>query len=396
MDVNEHINKINQNALEIFHHLHRFPELSEEEKETADYICSVLSNHQIPFRRDIAGHGITAVVSGSETKCIGIRADIDALPVAEDSGLPYASERPGVMHACGHDMHTAILLGTGIVLKEMADAGELPGSVKLIFQPAEETIGGAHAMIDAGVLENPKVSAMLGLHVDPTCETGVITVKSGPMNAAVHDFFLQIQGRQTHGATPEDGVDPIVIAADIIMNLQNIASRLTSPLDSVVVTVGQVHSGTACNIIPDTVFIGGSVRALSSEMLEFVKKKTEDIAKSTASLYGASVEISWRGTAFPPLINSDRVSKLVEDAAADCPHIKTVRRLDKPSMGADDFAFFTEALPGAYFTLGCSEKNAQRYPLHSDKFVADENAVIVGIEAEVRSVLMLLSESFAL
>ena len=391
MNLNSSTEKANRRAVEIYRRLHQFPELSEEEKETADFICRTLDERKIPYRRDIAGHGISAVI-GDGGKCIGLRADIDALPVTENSGLPFASRRPGVMHACGHDVHTAILLGAGMVFKDLDDAGELPGSVKLIFQPAEETVGGAHAMIQAGVLRSPDVSAMLGLHVDPFCETGTITVKSGAMNAAVHDFLLNLQGRQTHGATPEDGIDPIVIAADMIVNFQNIVSRLTSPVDSAVVTVGQFHAGTACNIIPDSAFLGGSVRALSGEALGFVKEKVEEIAKNTAAMYGASAEISWRGTAFPPLINDRKVTAIVESAAGNCPHIDTMRHMQKPSMGADDFAFFTEALPGAYFTLGCSKKGADRYPLHSDKFAADENAIIGGIEAEVRAALKLLTE----
>lgn len=391
MDINNRIEQANKKAKEFLHHLHRHPELSEQEKATADYICEILTRYDIPFRRNIAGHGITAVICGNGDRCVGIRADIDALPVTENSGLSYSSECPGVMHACGHDLHTAILLASGIVLKELADAGELPGKVKLIFQPSEETIGGAHAMITEGVLEDPAVSSMIGLHVNPSCETGTATVKSGPMNAAVHDFFLDIQGRQTHGATPENGVDPIVIAADIIMNLQNIVSRLTSPVDSAVVTVGQIHSGTACNIIPDTASLGGSVRALSNEMLEFVKKKVEEIATASAAVYGASVSITWRGTAFPPLLNDKEVTDILEDTAGSCPHIDQLRHMEKPSMGADDFAFFTEALPGSYFTLGCSKKGAERYPLHSDKFAADEEALIGGIEMEVNAVLALLA-----
>lgn len=413
MDLTKSIEKANEKAIEIFQHLHAHPELSEKEENTSDFICEFLKELKIPCSRGRTDCSVIGVITGAgadsenssnpdgnadgipgditcSATCIGIRADIDALPVCENTGLSYQSQNHGVMHACGHDMHTAILLGSAMVLKEMADAGELAGTVKLLFQPAEESIGGADAMIRAGAMENPKVDKTIGLHVNPAEETGTVTFCSGPMNAAVDDFSCRIQGQQTHGAKPEEGVDSIVAAADIIMRLQTVVSRMTAPTDPVVITIGQIHAGTAPNIIPDGVTLGGTLRALNTETLDFLRCKTEETAKSAAAFYGAEAEFSWMDTPFPPLINDAGVTAALEEAAGSCPHIHTVKHLTEPDMGADDYAFFTQAAPGSYFTLGCTKKGETGYPLHNERFAADPAAILPGIEIQVHSVLKLL------
>lgn len=388
MDLTNIIENTCAEVVEIYRHLHMHPELSEQEKETADYICQTLDAHNIPYRRNIAGHGISALVKGSGSGCIGIRADIDALAISETTEVPYASVNPGVMHACGHDMHAAILLGTGIVLSEIAD--QLPGSVKLIFQPAEETTGGAHQMIEAGVLQQPDVSAMIGLHVDPAFETGSIIMRKGAMNAAVNDFTMQIKGQQCHGAQPERGIDPIVVAADMIMTLQTVATRFTAATNPVVVSIGSIHGGSGCNIIPGEVTMQGTLRAVSKETLTAIQKRVEQIAAGTAATYGASVEFSWMETPFPPLINDDKVIDIVEQAAKDVQFV--VHPMPETSMGADDFAFFTEAVPGAYFNLGCAPKGTKLSPLHNGNFIGDEKALSAGMKIELQTVLALLDK----
>lgn len=393
MDLTNIIEKTYSKAVEIYRHLHMHPELSEEEVKTADYICQTLESHHIPYKRGIAGQGITALVAGKGPGCIGTRADMDALPVTEDSGLPYTSANSGVMHACGHDMHMAILLGTGIVLKEIED--QLPGSVKLIFQPAEETIGGAYQMIKEGVLTEPAVSAVIGLHVDPTCETGSILLRSGPMNAAVNDFTMVIKGKQCHGAQPERGIDPIVIAADIIMNLQTVASRFTPATNPVVVSIGRIQGGTACNIIPGEVMLQGTLRAIENETFRSIQERVQQLAAGIAAAYGASVTFSWMETPFPPLINDDSIVKIIEETADSCLGSGKVHHMAEPSMGADDFAFFTEAASGAYFNLGCTPAGKTAYPVHNEHFVADEEAILSGIKIEVHTALALLSKTSA-
>lgn len=392
MDLKNMIEKANEKAVEVFRHLHMNPELSEQEKNTEDFICRFLEDLNIPYRRGVAGHGIIGLVSGKGDTCIGIRADIDALPVTENTNLPYQSQSCGVMHACGHDMHISILLGTAVVLKELADNGSLCGSVKLFFQPAEESIGGAHRMILEGALQDPAVSSVIGLHVDPSCEVGSLSFRSGPMNAAVDDFSATIRGKQCHGAHPENGIDPIVTAANIIMNLQTIASRSHAATEPVVVSIGQINGGTGCNIIPDEVKITGTLRALKDETLEFIKQKTMNIAKSTASMYGASVDFSWMNTPFPPLINNAEICGILNETVKSCDYVHTVHHMPEPSMGADDFAFFTNAVPGAYFNIGCTKPGKEWYPLHSDKFVAEPETILGGIEIEVRCALALLEK----
>lgn len=392
MDIAKIIETVYEEAVQIRRHIHMHPEKSEEEKCTADYICSVLDKYEIPCKRNIAGHGITALISGSGTSCVGIRADMDALPIQEKTGLSFASQTPGLMHACGHDMHIAILLGTGIVLKQLES--QLLGKVKLIFQPAEETIGGAKRMIEEGALTDPPLSCILGLHMDPDNESGSIALRSGAMNAAVNDYEIRIQGKQCHGAHPDAGIDPIVVTADIITALQTIASRFTSPTVPVIVTIGQIHGGTQNNIIPDQVTLSGTLRTLDKTVTEATVKKLEQLVLGIASGHGASAEVTWDDTAFPPLINDDEVIKTITTAME--PHIgqKNIHHMKEPSLGGDDFAFFSSKVPGAYFNLGCTKKGDICPPLHNPLFSPDERSIYTGICAEVYTALALLGNKF--
>lgn len=399
MDLKKLIDKAYFRGTEWYHYLHINPELSEQEANTANFICSVLDELEIEYIRNIAGHGVLAIIRGEASPrsqegavnpapCVGIRADIDALPVEEHSGLPFCSKNRGVMHACGHDLHTAILLGASMVLQQIRD--QFYGSIKLIFQPAEETIGGAERMLKEGIFENPKVTSVIGIHMDPTCETGIVSLREGPMNAAVDDISITVIGKQCHGAHPEQGVDPIVIAADTIMALQTIVSRATAPTTPAVVTIGQIQGGTSCNTIPEKVFLNGTLRSLTSEGLMELKSRAAKMAELTAAKYGGSVEISGMDTPFPPLCNSPEVCSVIEAAAEDCENIFGVCHMPEPSMGADDFAFFSESAKGTYFNLGCTKKGETGYPLHSDRFAADEAVILSGIELEVKSALALL------
>lgn len=399
MDLKKLIEKAYFRGTEWYHYLHINPELSEQETNTADFICSVLDDLKIDYRRDIAGHGVLAIIrgqmspdalgkTGRDVPCVAIRADIDALPVEEHSGLPFCSKNPGVMHACGHDLHTAILLGAAMVLQQIRE--QFCGNVKLIFQPAEEGIGGAERMLKEGIFENPKVTSVIGLHMDPTCETGILSLREGPMNAAVDDLSITVIGKQCHGAHPEQGIDPIVIAADIVMALQTIVSRSTAPTTPAVVTIGQIQGGTSSNTIPEKVLLNGTLRSLSKEGLVELKNRASKMAQLTAAKYGGSVEISGMDTPFPPLCNNAEVCAVLEQSARDCENIHGIYHMPEPSMGADDFAFFSEEAKGAYFNLGCTKKGETGYPLHSDRFAADESVILSGIELEVKAALALL------
>ena len=246
-------------------------------------------------------------------------------------------------------------------------------------------------MIEAGVLQQPAVSAMIGLHVDPAFETGSIVLRRGVMNAAVNDFTMEIKGKQCHGAQPERGIDPIVVAADMIMTLQTIATRFTAATNPVVVSIGSIQGGTGCNIIPGEVIMQGTLRAVSNETLDSIKNRVEQIAAGTTATYGASAQFEWMETPFPPLINDDGVIDIVEKAADDIGF--AVHHMPETSMGADDFAFFTEAVPGAYFNLGCAPKGATLSPLHNGNFIGDEKALCAGMEIELQTVLALMEKN---
>ncbi len=381
-------------AVKIRRHLHSHPELSQNEKNTSEYVCSILDEHGIPYTAGVAGYGVVAQigdVSGGR-KCVAIRADMDALPVCEATGLEYASENPGVMHACGHDVHTAILLSTGILLKKLDDEGKLNGAVKLFFQPAEETIGGAAPMIEAGFLKNPDVSAVTALHVDPEYPAGTIVLKYGPMNAATGSFSLTIRGKSCHGAHPDGGIDSIVVSAQVITALQSISSRFMAPTTPVVVTIGAINGGTAGNIIAGEVVMRGTIRALDMDTMANAKNLFTQIAENTAAAYGASAEVDWADDSYPALINDDDVTKAVEDTVDEYLGHEMVRFMPEPSLGADDFAFFTESVKGTYFNLGVTKDGDPVYSLHNEHFAPAEEAMLNGIIIQAASAIKLLED----
>ena len=381
-------------AVKIRRHLHSHPELPQNEKNTSEYVCSILDEHGIPYTAGVAGYGVVAQigdVSGGR-KCVAIRADMDALPVCEATGLEYASENPGVMHACGHDVHTAILLSTGILLKKLDDEGKLNGAVKLFFQPAEETIGGAAPMIEAGFLKNPDVSAVTALHVDPEYPAGTIVLKYGPMNAATGSFSLTIRGKSCHGAHPDGGIDSIVVSAQVITALQSISSRFMAPTTPVVVTIGAINGGTAGNIIAGEVVMRGTIRALDMDTMANAKNLFTQIAENTAAAYGASAEVDWADDSYPALINDDDVTKAVEDTVDEYLGHEMVRFMPEPSLGADDFAFFTESVKGTYFNLGVTKDGDPVYSLHNEHFAPAEEAMLNGIIIQAASAIKLLED----
>ena len=371
-------------------HLHMYPELSEQESETCDYIASILRRYDIPFRRMHTAEGIIAQLGKGGNKCVGLRADIDALPVTEETGLSYASKKAGIMHACGHDVHTAILLGVAILLKEQEES--LPGTIKFFFQPAEETVGGAKAMIEEGCLENPRVTEVIALHVDPAADTGNVSVKYGPMNAASNEFTIEVEGRSCHGAHPEQGVDAIVIAAQLVTALQTVSSRSFAPTTPVIVTVGQIHGGTKNNIICGKVTLQGTVRALDSGVMDRIVQLVEEISVGTARSMGGNAAVLWDENPYPPLINDHRVSLVLEQTARRILGDDHVHLREAASLGADDFAFFTQAVPGVYFDLGVNTPGHPVYPLHSEKMSPDEDAISYGIQIMISAALTLLEQ----
>ncbi|MBE5039623.1 M20 metallopeptidase family protein [Ructibacterium gallinarum] len=363
--------------------IHQTPELSFQEFHTMQYICSRLDTLRIPYKKEIAGSGVVAQINGNRPangnrpgKCLLLRADMDALPLQEENTSVYRSQKNGIMHACGHDAHTAILLGVCEILNDHRD--HFSGIVKLVFQPGEETTGGAAPMIQAGVLEHPAVDACIALHVDPDLDAGTIRIKPGALYASPDDFRITIKGRGGHGAQPHLAVDPIITAAQIVTQLQTIISRNTDPFEQAVITVGSLHAGDTSNVIPETAEIFGTARALSNQMRHFLKKRIYEITKGVCEAYGANFCYDFIFL-YPPLINDAQLaSKLLESGC----HVLGKKHCvwgGLPTMAGEDFAYFAEKCPSVLFKLGCrnTEKGITE-PIHSPRFDIDETCLQYG------------------
>ncbi|MDY6038714.1 MAG: M20 family metallopeptidase [Eubacterium sp.] len=390
MDIKKEIEQIYPEIVKIRRHLHENPELSEHEEKTAAYVCDILDKHNIKYQSGIAGFGIVAQIGGG-SKAVGIRADMDALPVLEATDLDFASKTDGVMHACGHDIHTAILLGSAMLLKKMENKiNRVDGAVKLFFQPAEETVGGAEKMIAAGCLENPKVDRVISLHIDPVYPSGSVIFKYGAMNAATQGFNIIVNGKSCHGAHPEGGIDAIVVASEIVTSLQTISSRFNAPTTPVIVTVGAFHAGDAGNVIAGTAKLTGTVRALAPDVMDASKEQLERIARGIASAYGGTAEVIWHNDGYPALINDDETTALVESCAKELYGDENIIIMPEPSLGADDFAYFTEAAKGCYFNIGVTKQGETIHPLHNEHLSPDEESMKTGIAVEIASVIKML------
>lgn len=390
--INSLVNKYWEKVEEHWHWLHAHPELSGQEEKSAEYIAKTLREMGLEPTERVGGYGVTAVIEGAKPgKCVGLRADFDALPVTELTGSPYASQNPGVCHACGHDSHAAMLLGAAYVLNEMKD--EICGSVKLIFQPAEEVVAlsGAKAMIADGVLENPKVDAIIGQHVNPMHATGSICLKSGAMTAASDGFTVTVHGKGAHASTPHKSVDAIVIGAQIITALQNIVSRNVAPLDSAVVGIGVVSAGTAANVVADSFTMQGTCRNLNPEVRKEMPVKMEGIIKGISEGMGGSYTFDYNW-GYSPSINDEGMCSVVRDAAAEILGKEQVLPVENPSLGGEDFSFYCERVPGVFYRLGCQKEGSQFWALHNGHFYPDDEALKVGVKVMTASALRFLSK----
>ncbi len=365
--------------VETRHYLHSRPELSDHEERTSAFVAERLRRLGLEPSVNVGGHGVTAQIqagaSSEPPPVLALRADMDALPIQEEGDLPYRSQTPGVMHACGHDGHTAILLGVAEILTALCD--RLPCTVRLIFQPAEETVGGARRMCEAGSMDG--VSAIVSLHGWVHLPLGHIGVKAGPAMAAADTFDITVQGRGAHAAYPHLAVDPIVIASRIVLTLQSAVSRETDPLEPAVVTVARFDAGTAYNIIPAEARIAGTVRTLDSGIRTAMQSAITRIAEGECAAAGATCRVTYtRGT--PPVVNDAGIVQLVCAAAQATVGADAVSDLLKPSMGAEDFAYYLERAPGAMFRLGLGNGA----PGHTSRFDFDDRALTVGVETFCR------------
>ncbi len=391
MKINKRINEIFPEIVEIRRDFHMYPEISEKEYRTRDKICEYLEKWDIEHVKGVAETGVVAIIRGKKAgKTLGARADIDALPVSEKNELDFKSVNKGVMHACGHDVHTAIHLGLAKILKEMEE--DLKGNVKIFFQPAEETIGGAKRMIKEGHLENPALDYILSLHVAPNVEAGKIQIKYGKTNASTDEFFIRVKGKSGHAAYPETSVDAIVITGHIITALQSLVSRNISPLNSAVLSLGQIKGGRKNNIIAGEVDLSGTLRTLDKETSDFAKKRIRQIVESIAEAYGGKGRVDFQ-EGYPALINNNEVVDVLNKVGKEVLGKKQVLLKEFPSMGADDFSFFLEKVKGAYYYIGSGNKEkGWTAPLHSGKFMVDEESIKVGLKVQIKTILELLKE----
>lgn len=350
-----------------FHHFHENPELSYQEYETTKRIKQELTEGGIiilPFELET---GCVAEI-GSGERCVAIRADIDALPIQEETALPYKSKTPGVMHACGHDFHTAVMLGAAYTLK--AHESELKGRVRVVFQPAEEAPGGAKKIIECGALEG--VEAIYGVHTIYDYAPGTLCLREGATHAAVDRFAITFKGRGTHAAHPEQGVDTLLVTSQFVVAAQSIVSRNSNPFDSNLLSITHLDAGTTWNVVPESVFVEGTIRTMTPATRELVKKRMVEVAQGIAATFGATCEVKWI-MGLPPMQNDLSLTEFAAELAR-----KDGFKVERPerSLGGEDFALYEELIPGAFIQVGTGDSA----PQHNPKFIADERALMPAAE----------------
>lgn len=383
------IQKYLDNVITYRRHIHENPELGEHEVNTSAYVEQILHEIGIPTTKGYGGYGVVGLIQGrkGESPCVALRADMDALPIQEETGLPFASKNPGVMHACGHDVHTAILLGCAHVLYEMRD--QFDGVIKLIFQAAEETpFRGAIPSIADGILENPKVDAAFALHVWPEYSTGYMSVRDGAMMAASARFNLKVIGKSGHAAQPHLAVDSIAIAAQLVTAIQQIVSRRIDPNEPCVITFGKISGGTIYNQIAADVTLEGTCRTFSLDVMRQVEEEIHRVAHGITEAFGATYELNYSLNSHPT-INDHEMFLLVQSVLQPMLQEKLV--LQKyPNTGSEDFGSYGEHIPTCYMGLGCTKEGAKYAPLHNHGLIVDENAIPVGMEAMCKIALQYL------
>ena len=360
-------------------HLHQHPELSKHEFETADLICRFLDTEGIEYTSGVGGNGIVALIMGRNPtkKVIGLRADMDALPINEDNDVDYKSVNKGVMHACGHDVHMTCLLGAARLLNNLK--GEFEGTIKLIFQPSEEEYpGGALTMIRDGVLENPSPVMMFGQHVLPGMLAGQVGMKAGKYMASTDEIYFTVKGKGGHGATPELNIDPIVIAAHVIIALQQVVSRIAKPIMPTVFSIGRVIADGRTNIIPNEVKMDGILRTFDENWRQEAHIKITHIAQTVAQAFGGECEV-FIDHGYPFLVNNEDVTTLTRRLAEEYLGSENVIELDE-RMTSEDFAYFTQQVPSCFYRLGVTDiKGKFSSNLHSSTFNVDEKSIETGI-----------------
>jgi IAA-amino acid hydrolase len=370
--------------------LHRHPELMYEEVRTSACVARELTALGIPFRANVATTGIVAEIGPAGGPCIGLRADMDALPIHEETDLEFRSTIPNRMHACGHDCHTSMLLGAARLLKEQERL--LPGRVKLLFQPAEEGGAGGLRMCEEGALSNPAVERMFGLHVWPHLPTGNIGSRAGTLLAAVTIFDITVTGVGGHAAMPHLTVDPIVAMSAIVSQLQMIVSRELDPLGAGVISITKVHAGDAHNVIPPAVQFGGTMRSLTSKGLQALKQRVSTMVRDLAAAHRCTADLTFVGDDYPATVNDAETWRAVASLGRDLLGGEAVHELP-PVMGGEDFAFYSERVPSCFVLLGVGNQDiGATYGVHHPKFMVDEDALPIGSALHVAFAVNALAE----
>ncbi len=354
--------------------IHAHPELGFEETRTAGFVADKLEEFGLQVHRGIGGTGVVGVLrEGNETRSVGLRADMDALPILEENDFAHRSTTEGTMHACGHDGHTTMLLGAA---KYLAQSRRFRGQVNFIFQPAEEGIGGARAMIKDGLFQQFPCDQLFGMHNAPGMPLGRFGASPGTVTAAGSFFDIEIHGTGAHGAFPQDAVDPVVIAAELVTAMQSIVSRNLRPSETGVVSITQIHTGDAYNVIPENARLAGTVRTFSVETMALIERRVKALAEGIASAHGGSVEVDFR-TVFHPVVNDAVSTALAGDVASELVGESNVSRDLPPGTGSEDFSFMLEEVPGCYLLLGNTDDEHQA-PVHNPGYDFNDRAAVYG------------------
>ena len=369
--------KISPRLLEIRRHIHSHPELSGQEYQTAAFVAGVLSSNGLHVEEGVGKTGVIGELegNGNSKRTLAIRTDMDALPIQERTGLDFASRNEGIMHACGHDVHTTVGLGTAMILAEMTQ--HLSGNIRFLFQPAEEIAQGANWMVQDGAMND--VSAILGVHVFPSIAGGSIGLRYGALTAAADELEIVILGESGHGARPHEAIDAIWIASQVITTLQQAISRTQNPLRPVVLSIGQINGGKAPNIIADRVTLVGTVRSLHPETRQQLPKWIEEIVGNVCQTYGAKYQVDYR-QGVPSVQNDYGITQILQSAGEEAWGSDRIEVLPEPSLGAEDFSVYLQHAPGSMFRLGVGFKDREiNHPLHHPQFEVDESAIITGV-----------------
>jgi len=376
--IKEEARKLSDWIVEIRRDLHEHPEIGLQEQRTSAKAADYMRELGLDVKTEIGTTGVIGLLEGGlPGRVIAVRADMDALPIEEETGLPFASKNKGVMHACGHDGHVAMALGAARVLSGMRE--HLKGSVKFIMQPAEENYGGARNIVEEGGLEDPKVDAIIALHVEGHEKPGKLVIKPGPIFAAADVIMISINGKGGHGSEPQGCIDPIHIAAHVITGFQTMIPRTLDAQDPVVVSVCSINSGTAFNVIPGSVHFGGTVRTLSSQHRALMPKKLEEVVRGITATFGATYDFTYIHGA-PITANDPEMAGLMSAVAEEAWGAGGVVPMAKPHMGSEDYSYYLEKVPGAMGFLGARRGDGEEYPAHHPKFDFDEECLPYGTE----------------